>query len=45
MGHDRLNGSAFALRRACLPSRRRKMVDEIVIDPVIRVEGVEQGRR
>jgi hypothetical protein len=45
MGHDRLNGTAFALCRACLPSGRRKMVDELVIDPVIRVEGVEQGRR
>ena len=45
MGHDRLNGTAFVLRRACLPSGRRKMVDEIVFDPVIRVEGVEQGPR
>jgi len=45
LGHDRLNGTAFALRRACLPSGRRKMVDEIVIDPAIRVEGVEPGRR
>src|SRR5260370_35018900 len=45
MGHDRLNGTAFALRRTCLPSGRRKMVDEKAIDPVIGVEGVEQGRR
>src|SRR5258708_20271961 len=45
MGHDRLNATAFALRRACLPSGRRKVVDEIVIDPVIGVEGVEQDRR
>jgi hypothetical protein len=45
MGHDRLNGTAFALRRACLSSGRRKMVDWTVIDPVIRVEGIEQGRR
>ena len=45
MGHDRPNGTAFALWRACLPGGRRKMVDEIVIDPVIRVEGVQQGYR
>lgn len=45
MGHDRLKGTSLALRRACLPSGRRKMVDEIVIDPVICVEGVERDRR
>ena len=27
MGHDRLNGTALALRRVCLPSGRSKMVD------------------
>ena len=27
MGHDRLNGTAFALRRACPPSGGRKVVD------------------
>jgi hypothetical protein len=27
MGHDRLNGTSLAFRRACLPSGRRKMVD------------------
>src|ERR1700685_2460155 len=45
MGDDGGNGAALAIRRLCLPCLGGDVLDQVLIDAVVSVEGVEQGTR
>ena len=45
VGDDGCNGAALAVRRLRRPGCRRKIVDQILVDAVVGVEGIEQRDR